>query len=313
MRAPSRKISVFILVAVVVVTAVISFSTYLDKKPESTDSLKIATGNLKIEIQNDSSDQSDKDGDGLLDWEEVLWSTDPNNPDTDGDGTNDNDEISANRNPRVAGPDDTNQDPIESILSELEKNPVDSDNLTSQLSLEFVNDYLKLRSQGSVSSSDKDALIKSFVTKSTNSVYVGDVYNVSMLTTFGSNNKEKVLNYLNTLFTRLAEIEEAQNDPQYAGNDQEAIILAYNFSEELMLMETPVELTSFQVDLANSYYKIGKLSEIIVLENNDAVRVLSAFNQLQEVLSNNESVAYDINDYVVENGIILENDGFKFE
>lgn len=33
----------------------------------------------------------DTDQDGLKDWEEVLWGTDPQNPDTDGDGVNDGD------------------------------------------------------------------------------------------------------------------------------------------------------------------------------------------------------------------------------
>ena len=35
----------------------------------------------------------DTDGDGLLDWEESLWDTDPNNKDTNGDGVSDSVEI----------------------------------------------------------------------------------------------------------------------------------------------------------------------------------------------------------------------------
>src|SRR3990167_7988543 len=49
---------------------------------------------------------SDSDNDGLKDWEELLWKTDPRNPDTDGDGTTDNEEILAKRDPRKPGPDD---------------------------------------------------------------------------------------------------------------------------------------------------------------------------------------------------------------
>lgn len=49
---------------------------------------------------------SDRDNDGLKDWEEEIYQSDPANPDTDGDGTPDGDEVAANRDPLVAGPDD---------------------------------------------------------------------------------------------------------------------------------------------------------------------------------------------------------------
>lgn len=54
---------------------------------------------------------SDQDNDGLSDWQEKLWGTDPNNPDTDGDGTPDGKEVEQNRDPTVAGPDDNLENP----------------------------------------------------------------------------------------------------------------------------------------------------------------------------------------------------------
>lgn len=51
--------------------------------------------------------EKDTDGDGLKDWEERLWKSDVNNKDTDGDGTTDGDEVKEERNPLVAGPDDS--------------------------------------------------------------------------------------------------------------------------------------------------------------------------------------------------------------
>lgn len=44
----------------------------------------------------------DTDGDGLKDWEEVLWKTDPKKKDTDGDGSNDGDEIKDGRDPAIS-------------------------------------------------------------------------------------------------------------------------------------------------------------------------------------------------------------------
>ncbi|MDP3997320.1 MAG: hypothetical protein Q8P73_02365 [bacterium] len=48
----------------------------------------------------------DDDNDGLSNADEVLWGTDPSNPDTDGDGFYDGEEVAANHNPTIAGPDD---------------------------------------------------------------------------------------------------------------------------------------------------------------------------------------------------------------
>jgi hypothetical protein len=50
---------------------------------------------------------NDADRDGLKDWEEVLWKTDPNNPDTDGDGTKDGEEVKEGRDPTKKGPNDS--------------------------------------------------------------------------------------------------------------------------------------------------------------------------------------------------------------
>lgn len=54
----------------------------------------------------------DSDSDGLRDWEEALYKTNPENPDTDGDGTKDGDEIRQNRNPLVRGPKDIVSTPL---------------------------------------------------------------------------------------------------------------------------------------------------------------------------------------------------------
>lgn len=60
----------------------------------------------------------DSDGDGLKDWEEIIYRTDPQNADTDGDGTKDGEEIKQNRDPLVAGPKDKNAIPKAELATE---------------------------------------------------------------------------------------------------------------------------------------------------------------------------------------------------
>lgn len=53
-----------------------------------------------------SQDFIDSDNDGLRDWEEELYHTDPLNPDTDGDGYLDGEEVDSGHNPLVKAPGD---------------------------------------------------------------------------------------------------------------------------------------------------------------------------------------------------------------
>src|SRR3989339_1874353 len=54
----------------------------------------------------DLSTSNDQDQDGLSDAEEMIWNTDPFNPDTDGDGFKDGEEVTSGHNPLKPGPDD---------------------------------------------------------------------------------------------------------------------------------------------------------------------------------------------------------------
>ncbi|MBI5045580.1 MAG: hypothetical protein HZC14_01070 [Candidatus Niyogibacteria bacterium] len=88
----------------------------------------------------------DPDHDGLKNWEETLWKTDPNNPDTDGDKTPDGQEIKENRNPLKAGPDDKLTPPETSNINNnqlLDTNGAYSVNLTQQLSKNFNSGALQ--------------------------------------------------------------------------------------------------------------------------------------------------------------------------
>ncbi len=52
-------------------------------------------------VEDPYLDLEDSDGDGLLDYQEIMYMTDPNNPDTDGDGLLDGDEINIGTSPNL--------------------------------------------------------------------------------------------------------------------------------------------------------------------------------------------------------------------
>lgn len=61
--------------------------------------------------------QPDQDGDGLKDWEEAEWGTDPSKADSDGDGTSDGEEVSEYRQPLSSSPSDAISDQGEQALA----------------------------------------------------------------------------------------------------------------------------------------------------------------------------------------------------
>lgn len=135
---PSKK---FIIVALgVAVLVFVVWQVFFVKK--TGDNLAVVSQkNTEKQAQLEKLN-TDDDNDGLKNWEELLWKTDPNNPDTDGDGTKDNDEILTKRDPRKAGPDDeilklptTAADASLAIASSTEPN------LTAELAQNFTNSY----------------------------------------------------------------------------------------------------------------------------------------------------------------------------
>lgn len=95
---PSKKIVV--LVGVILLGGLTVFITQNQNNGGNLGGLEQAT------TTSEQLRQLDSDEDGLSDWQESLWGTDPQIADTDGDGTEDGAEVEAERNPNQAGPND---------------------------------------------------------------------------------------------------------------------------------------------------------------------------------------------------------------
>ncbi|QQG45941.1 MAG: hypothetical protein HYY55_03085 [Candidatus Niyogibacteria bacterium] len=91
--------------AIILALAIAAGAFWISKKP---DVKKMASGVNITPISGEKTaiESPDSDGDGLKDWEEKLWGTDPLNPDTDGDQAPDGEEIKLGRDPLKKGPDD---------------------------------------------------------------------------------------------------------------------------------------------------------------------------------------------------------------
>lgn len=81
---PSPKI-----ISLGIIILAITVSTILLKLPAGIIQKTPGEARITEPVVRNSVTEIDSDGDGLKDWEEALWKTDPKLPDTDGDGVSD--------------------------------------------------------------------------------------------------------------------------------------------------------------------------------------------------------------------------------
>jgi len=152
-----QKQLVTIISAVLISVGILSFAIY----GEYFDDLKVSQGeNENSAALAESVSDLDTDEDGLKNWEEVLWKTDPTLPDTDRDGMNDNDEVIAGRDPTVAGPGENTHDPITFVLNETGGEEAVS---VDYLAADLLAEYAALKQEGLNPEAEKDILNKLIV------------------------------------------------------------------------------------------------------------------------------------------------------
>ncbi len=123
------------------------------------------TASLQVQKEAVENPNLDSDNDGLPDWQEILWKTDPRNPDTDGDKTTDGEEIKQKRNPLVKGPDDGI---LETMFGGDNQNNSDSqmpNNFTEVIGQQFLGQYLlnEQASGGQISPEDANNIADSMI------------------------------------------------------------------------------------------------------------------------------------------------------
>lgn len=110
--------------------------------------------NQRLALANSAG--KDSDDDGLKNWEEGLYGTDPEKADTDGDKTLDGEEIRLNRDPLKKGPDDKVRAPGADITTDDGRLTTDSGNLTYNLTKSILESGVigAIDQSGSITSTD---------------------------------------------------------------------------------------------------------------------------------------------------------------
>ncbi|MCK5021863.1 MAG: hypothetical protein KAR54_01270 [Candidatus Pacebacteria bacterium] len=253
---PSKKVLAFLGVVFVIFSIIFIFKRFQNR-------VSTYIPNINKEEITEEIISLDSDGDGLKDWEEVLWKTDPNNPDTDEDGTSDNDEISLNRNPLIAGPNDEiteNKNNIQKLTSDLRSNT--GLNQTDIFAQELFIGYLALKQENKLGTEDQDKLIQAIVGKNIQSnnkenYFIEDL----ILVSDNQDNRQKYADELKNMFSKLSSdmrsdiiiLKEAldKDDIKILKEAEENIIVYTNLMSILLNMETPFDLGSLNLQIIN--------------------------------------------------------------
>lgn len=124
------------IIATLIISGGVLISAFLFTQDRPIQIAQQATASPTRDIAENAA-QRDSDGDGLFDWEEGLWGTDPQKVDTDGDGVIDSEEVTQEAQARIKNNDTT--PPVNEDLS-----------VTSEFARSFFGDYLSLREDGTL-------------------------------------------------------------------------------------------------------------------------------------------------------------------
>jgi hypothetical protein len=295
MNTPSKKVTYFLICSATIVTSIITYSIYQNKKPEIVVA-EIVEKDLSV-VVNNQYENVDTDADGLLDWEETLWNTNPRKADSDNDGTKDGQEVALSRDPNKAGPDDiwNNSNFYEDYIVTTNA-PIDS--LTNRV----AQDLLIAATKG-VGSDGVNAATEKLLKQIKESITVSDIYKKDNLITFDETNKEKLQIYANQFLNiPLDEIKRVLKLPADEHNYAEAF---KTMSLSLSVIPVPNSLAGLHTNFINNLNKMSVYMEVIQDGELDPVKMTAVAPEYVAIQDNQKIILEQIKNYMESNGIIF--------
>lgn len=299
---PKRKFILLILAGLLIAGTGFWVFTPAKKSKNSKQETSLNQPVIAEEINKDS------DNDGLKDWEETLWKTDPNNPDTDKDGVPDGQEIKENRNPLLAGNDETDK--------------IKSPNLTEALGWEFFSEYMRLKQESGdqLSEAEKTELVNSLMSglnsfeKKPNDYLESDIKiaptdDEKTIKEYGNNFALIIKKYFDPLpETEMTILQRAViNKNEDELKKLEPLANAYrNTAKEMLSLTTPKGFSEFHLALINHLTDISKNIDDMQTIFKDPVQALLVLKQHKK----NSIIVYlilrNLNGYFATNKVVFE-------
>jgi hypothetical protein len=279
---------------------------YSDKKQP-----KVRQMNAEILYKGTALNEVDTDGDGLKDWEEILWKTDPRNPDTDGDGTNDGNEIMQGRDPLTAGPNDhlKNNATYSQYYDTESDAPISP---TDQFARTVFTKYINLKQSGAPLTADlQDALAKELIKDLPTKILDYKTYTMADVRVVRDESLQSLHNYGNRLGAVLIrhyfshkedEIDILYRSLQTEDDKELAKIAAISKSyhsivKEFAAMDVPYSASYLHTLLINAFNDLAYTLEEMQLAYKDPMSTLAAMTTYKNNINSLSYALININVY----------------
>lgn len=294
MKIPNNKILSLLVAIVLVVTIVISYNEYRDNIGTQPVAEKSAAEVKPTIVLRNTYESKDSDSDGLSDWEEVLWKTDPKKKDTDGDGSNDGEEVALSRDPLKKGPNDKYSETNSLVDSYTPFFQTDYNTLTSKVARTILTKSTE--GAGAAATAEITAQIKA-------ELEIAKIYKKENLITFEPSDKKKMEKYSEELMR--IQVEEIITSTK-TSNDPYAYSKAYkNMALKLSAIEVPSNLAGLHVDLLNNYNSLSIMAQRVADTEKDPIVLLATIPEYTNLISAQKLIIEQIKLYYENNDIIF--------
>lgn len=240
----------------------------------------------------------DSDGDGISDWEEYLWGTNPEKTDSDEDGISDYEEIMNQKESRGLSQD----------------NPALGENSTDQFSKEFFATIVSLKQSGNLTTEALANLSNSLVEEASKEDIPG-VYTV--------NDIKKGVTVASLYYENLGEVLYSSRTFEFGSELQELSILVDTaneasasrlstigaeykaLSEKVMEIVVPSEIYPTHLLIANSLYKTGESLQKAAVLSSDPISGVTGISFYFKYSEEFTSALSSLEDYFKQKGIIV--------
>jgi len=283
----------------------------------------------------------DTDGDGLPDWQEALYGTDPNKADTDGDGISDGEAAKegkltpnalASQLPEEQAGTTTTQD----ILNDVPGIDPAPGSITEQFSQEFLQEITQASNGQPMTDDEQQALVQKLVEKF--SAQAAQSFNSSYtLVSVHTNANMDIRTYAGAVedVLKTNEVPDGQGDPlalmqaviqdndASARKELENLAGAYgSIRDGLLTISVPPALASDHLELIRSFDSLAKSTNLTTHYEKDPLGTLGAISNYQpsfagitdgirgiatEILANGEPAAGEPGAYIVSAARLAEH------